>query len=117
MEELFGAMANPLRIAILRELLRAPGKKHHELLSALNMPRGKGGTLTKAIESLEVAGLVSRDSSGYGIVDPERLSVLLITAAELEIAARRRLAERAHNAIPAAEKVAAELRRELGDET
>jgi DNA-binding MarR family transcriptional regulator len=116
MEHLFGALANSLRIAILRELLRAPGKKHHEILSALKMPRGKGGTLTKAIDTLEEAGLVARDSSGFGVVDPERLSLLLITAADLEIAARRRLAERAQDAIPAAEKMAIELRRELGDE-
>jgi DNA-binding transcriptional ArsR family regulator len=115
MEDLFAALANPLRTAILRVLLHSPGMKHNEILASLDMSRGQAGTLTKAIETLEIAGLVRRDGAAYGPVDPNGIARLLLAGAELQVAAKTQLAEQAQKAIPSAEKAAAELRRELED--
>jgi len=113
MDQLFAALGNPLRVLVLRELARSPGLKYGEILSALEMSRAKAGVLTKALDPLEGSGLVVREEGRYGVVNRVAILKLLAVGSELDVEARRRLAEQAQKEIPTAEETAAELRKEL----
>jgi DeoR/GlpR family transcriptional regulator of sugar metabolism len=68
--------------------------------------------LTKALEPLESAGILKRTGGGYAVVDSDALGSLLVAAAALNIAAKQTLLSKAREEIPAAERLAREIREE-----
>lgn len=116
MDTLLRALAHEMRLRIVRELQRSPGLKHAELLTRLNLAKGKAGQLTKLIAPLETTGVVRRADGQYYVVDPDATARLLSAAADANVAAQRILAERAQVAVRDAEREAEELRAEHADQ-
>lgn len=115
MDALFKALSNGGRRRAIRELRRRPDLKHGELLDFIGMPPTKRGQLTKHLDELEHAGLIERVNGVYRVVAADPMGRLLSTAAEVNVAAQRRLAERAEIRIKDAELEAQELQREATD--
>ncbi len=111
MDSVLEALAHEDRRRIVRELRRAPGQKHADLLKPLGLTKSKG-QLTKLIAPLESAGVVMRTDSRYYVVNSDAMGRLLSAAADVNVSAQRILAERARLAVESAERVADELRSE-----
>src|ERR1700747_2188355 len=109
MDSVFEALADEDRRRIVRELRRTPGQKHRELLEPLGIPESNKGRLTKLLAPLEDAGVVTRADKRYYVVESEAMGHLLSAAADVNVAARRVLAERAQSRVPEAERLAEEL--------
>ena len=113
MDPVLEALASEDRRRVVRELRRAPGQKHGELLAPLGLTKSKG-QLTKLIAPLEAAGVVSRTEGRYYVVDSDAMGRLLSAAADVNVSAQRVLAERARLGVADAERLAAELEAERG---
>jgi DNA-binding transcriptional ArsR family regulator len=110
MDQVLEALADEGCRRVVRELRRKPGQRQVEMLTPLGL-RHKG-TLSKLLAPLEAAGLVTRTDDRYSVVNSDAMGCLLTAAAEVDVAAKRVLAERAVSAVPAAERLAEELRAE-----
>jgi hypothetical protein len=111
MDSVLEALAHEERRRIVRELRRAPGQRHADLLAPLGLTRSKG-QLTKLIAPLEASGVVARTDGQYYVVNSDAIGRLLSAAADVNVSAQRVLAERARVAVKNAERVADELRDE-----
>jgi DNA-binding transcriptional ArsR family regulator len=112
MDKVLEALADEGRRRVVRELRRKPGQRQVEMLTQLGLSPKTKGTLSKLLAPLEAAGLVTRTDDRYSVVNTDAMGCLLTAAAEVDVAAKRVLAERAVSAVPAAERLAEELRAE-----
>jgi DNA-binding transcriptional ArsR family regulator len=104
MDSVLEALASEDRRRVVRELRRAPGQKHGELLVPLGLTKSKG-QLTKLLAPLEAAGVVSRSDRRYYVVDSDAMGRLLSAAADVNVAAQQVLAERARLRVADAERL------------
>jgi DNA-binding transcriptional ArsR family regulator len=115
MDSVLEALADEDRRRVVRELRRTPGQKHGELLEPLGIPGSNKGRLTKLLGPLEDAGIVTRTDKRYYVAESEAMGRLLSAAADVDVAAQRILAERAHAAVEDAERLARELAAEASN--
>src|SRR5436309_3192967 len=114
MDALFRALGNESRRAVVRELHRESGLKHGELIGRVGLDKSQAGQLTKLLDPLEEAGIVRRADGRYYLVDRANVGRLLITAADLHVSAQKSIAERAQAQVSDAERLAEDIRSELG---
>lgn len=114
MDPILKALGHSERLRLVRELRRSPGLRHGELLERLGIEKRKAGQLTKLIAPLETAGLLTRTGVRFELVDSAGVGRLLSAAAEVNLSAQRVLAERARRGVSDAERLAEELRAEMG---
>jgi hypothetical protein len=112
MEQLFDALANDRRIAILGELVGGRASQA-QLREVLGVPASQKGTLKKDVDVLVEAHVVVRAGDLYELVEPDGVQALLQQAADLDAALSAELARRMQARARDAEGRARSLRKDL----